>query len=191
MRRRLSTEYVGCSGSSLVSSRGCIATSSLRFPLMRQCERRSFIVVRYFRTRAAPVNAKCVAAAFNRLGAGFPGCGSGGFRQIPCAELGGQPTGGRLHQLGAALQHLVGHPPDRAGNAERADHFAGEIIDRHCDAAHFRVEFAVVEGDRAAPDLGDFAQQHGRVGDRLLRRRFQLDRVRGSASADRGAARPG
>ena len=65
---------------------------------------------------------------------------SGGFRQIPRAEFGRQPAGGRLHQFGAALQHLVGHAPDRAGNAERADNFAGEIIDRHRDAADFRIE---------------------------------------------------
>ncbi len=52
------------------------------------------------------------------------------------------------------------HAPDRAGDAERADHFAGEIIDRNRDAADFRIEFAVVEGDRAAADFGDIAQQY-------------------------------
>ena len=112
-----------------------------------------------------PVNAKSAAGRPGLL----PGGPLGNLGGALGAELGGQPIRRRLHGFGAALQHLVGHPPDRPGDAERADHVAGEIIDRHRDAADFRVELAVVEGDRAAPDLGDFAQQYRRLGDRLDR----------------------
>src|SRR5262249_48735179 len=43
------------------------------------------------------------------------------------------------------------------------------------DAADLRIELTIVEGDGGAPDLGDLAEQHGWFGDRLLRRRYQLD----------------
>jgi hypothetical protein len=35
-----------------------------------------------------------------------------------------------------------------------------KIHHRHRNAAHFRIELAIVEGDAAALDLGDLAQQH-------------------------------
>src|ERR1700682_3092138 len=97
-RRWLSTTYVGCSGSSLVSSRGRVATSCLRFPLMRECERRFFIVGGYFRTQwlLSTPNAP-------QAGVKWSGQASGGLGDISGAELGGQPFGGGLHQLGAAL----------------------------------------------------------------------------------------
>src|ERR1700760_540656 len=67
------------------------------------------------------------------------------------AEFGGQAIGGRPHEPGVALQRLIGQPPDRAGNTERADHLAGEIEDRNRDTADLGVEFAIVERDAGAP----------------------------------------
>jgi hypothetical protein len=65
-----------------------------------------------------------------------------------------------LHEFGAALQQVVGHAPDRAGNAKCAYDVTAKIVDRHRDTADFRIELAVIDGDRVAPDLGDFAQQY-------------------------------
>jgi len=40
------------------------------------------------------------------------------------------------------------------------------------------LKLAVVDGDRAAPDFGDFAQQYGRIGDRLAVDGFSSTRSR-------------
>ena len=80
----------------------------------------------------------------------------------------------RLHDFRLFLLHLVGQSPDRAGNADRADGLAGEVLDRDRHAADFEIEFAVVERDAGPPDFVDLAQQHRYFGNRLLGRRLQL-----------------
>src|SRR5882672_64751 len=102
------------------------------------------------------------------------GLGSRRFGWAFGAKFSGQAIGRRLNDLSAAVQRLVGQPPDRTGNTERPDNLPGKIRYRHRDATHFRIEFAVVKGDAAALDLGNFAQQHRNVGDRLRCRWFQV-----------------
>src|SRR5262249_58354219 len=102
------------------------------------------------------------------------------LREALGAQFVRQAVGRSAHELGVALQGLVGQPPDRAGNAERADDLASEIHHRDCDTAHFGVEFAIVEGDSGAPDFLDLLQEHGRIRDRILGRRFQLDTFKGA-----------
>src|SRR6266581_1947799 len=87
-----------------------------------------------------------------------PGGGLEGFCEAAGAEFRGEAIRGRLHDFRPALDRLVGHAPDWTGYAECTDHVAGEIIDGHGEAADFRVELAVVEGDRRAADLGDLLQ---------------------------------
>src|SRR3982074_3697079 len=98
---------------------------------------------------SAAVNAKRAASLLGRL--------SRLRRGALGTESPGQAIGGRLHDLGPALQGLDGEAPDRAGDAERADGLSGEILHRDRHAADLEIEFAVVERDAAAPDLFDLA----------------------------------
>src|SRR5579875_464825 len=81
------------------------------------------------------------------------------------AEFRRQPVRRRAHQTRALLQRLDRQAPDRAGDPERADRLTGKIPHRQCDAAHFRVELAVIEGDAEPPHLGDLAPQAFRLDD--------------------------
>lgn len=66
-------------------------------------------------------------------------------RAVRSAEFGVQPGGRRLSDFRPALQCLAGQSPNGARDAERADNHTGEIMNRDGHAAHFKVEFAVVD----------------------------------------------
>src|SRR4030088_3157186 len=86
------------------------------------------------------------------------GLASGGIWVAFSAEFRGQARRGGLNDFSAVLQGLVGQAPDWTGDSQRPDRLAGEILDRHGDAAHFRIEFPVIEGNAAALDLGNFTE---------------------------------
>src|SRR5262249_25270770 len=123
---------------------------TLKDPRLCENVRGRFLLLNDIPEQGTAVNAKSAAA------------GSIGRRRRKrdlVAELGGQPVGGGLHDLGAALQSLDGEPPDRARNPQCANDLAGEILHGNRDAADLEIELAVVEGDAAASDVFDLTQQ--------------------------------